>query len=141
MCRIPGDQYHMSLQGSEFARQHFMVCVSGDEHSVVEIPELCHFVSVEGEPCVDTFFDYGSVTMILHFAEMLVMEYYVILDQSVLEFPFLMQKVLVFCILDAVSSSVVMTFSDRYLVGPYAVHVAYLFKDEVEETSEIHSQR
>ena len=68
----------MLLQSLELACQHFMVCITADQHHIVKIPEQSHFVCIQCEPGVNTFLN-DSSSFIL--SQMLVVEDYVILDE------------------------------------------------------------
>ena len=120
----------MGLECLELACQHLVVSVSADKDHIVEVAVKSHFICVQGEPCVDTLFNDASLRVR---TQVLVMEDDVVLDESVFECPFAVQKVSVLCILDSEASSVIMCFSD---VQEFPVDAEVLgdeFRDEAEK--------
>jgi hypothetical protein len=91
----------MCLECLELTGQHFVVSVAADQDNVVELTIESQFICVKGEPCVYSFF-YNTAVGIL--AQVLVVEDDVVLDQSVLEFPFASEKVSLNGVMSTVTS-------------------------------------
>ena len=102
----------MGLESPELSCQHLVVGITRNEHSIVEVTVLGHLVCVKRKPCVDSLLDDGCAAVVIDLTQMLVVEYHIILDESVLELPLVEEKMLAACIVDSVSASVVMTFGN-----------------------------
>ena len=126
----------MGLERPELSCQHLMVRVARNKHGIVEIAVLGHLVCVEGEPCVYALLDDCCMTVVIDLAQMLVVEYHIVLDKGVLELSFLEEKMLAACVIYPVSSSVIMSFGNGDLILPQTVHLTDVVEDEVEQTFE-----
>ena len=97
----------MGLESFELACQHLMVCITADEHDIVEVAEQCHLVRVESEPCVNSFLDHSSLRIL---TQVLIVEDDVILYKTVLELSFGVKKIPLLSVICTVTSSVIMAF-------------------------------
>ena len=87
-----------------------MVSISGDEHHVIKLSERGEFICLESEPYVNALFHNLCLTITLHLTQMLVMEYHIILNQSILKFTFIIKEMLIVCLFHTKASTEIMGF-------------------------------
>ena len=124
----------MCLECLELAGEHLVVGVAADQDNVVELTIESQFICVKGEPGVHALLDHSAFRV---GAKMFVMEYDIILNQHILELPFVEQKIPGLCVSSLVASSVVVTFGYIQMPPVNAVIFSYLSADEIQQLFKI----